>query len=352
MQTKTTVVILGVLAFAWLLSGAMAQESQPHISIVQKWLSSGHADSSSSSFTHWDGEEEIPGSCATCHSGEGFRDFWGFDDSAAGTVDHPVVPGGVVDCDTCHADGAGDIDAVIFPSGMRVSQPGSTATCLTCHQGRQSGSALESATAGGEDDSVNPELSFINPHYAVAGAMLQGSLVGGGYQYPGRSYMGRFTHVPPFSTCTDCHDPHALEVEVTSCGRCHGTNDPRAIRTSAGDYDGDGDREAGIHAEIETLSATLLEAIEVYSVEVVQTAITYSANYPYFMIAEGQENAGRPYASWTPRLLRAAYNYKFVISDSGAYAHNPHYAIQLLHDSITDLSTVTGARYQIGERPN
>jgi len=186
----------------------------------------------------------------------------------------------------------------------------------------------------------------------VAAASLHGALVAGGYQYPGKSYMGQFTHVPPFSTCTDCHNPHSLKVEVSSCVRCHGTDDPRSIRTSAGDYDGDGDSETNIHSEIASLSETLLEAIKIYSTEVANTTITYTSNYPYFMVAEGEENAGSPYASWTPRLLRAAYNFKFVTGDAGAYAHNPHYAIQLLHDSITDLSTVTGARYQIGKRPN
>lgn len=352
MRTKGLVIALSAAAFVGLSAGSMAQLSQPHDSIIQKWLGSGHADSSSPSFTHWDGEEMIPGSCANCHSGEGFRDFYGLDGSAVGTVDHPVAPGGVVDCATCHTDGLADINAVLFPSGMRVSTPGSSRTCLTCHQGRESGGSVAAATATMDDDAVIPELSFINPHYAAAGAMMQGSLVGGGYQYPGKSYMGRFTHVPPLSTCTDCHDPHSLEVEVSSCVRCHGTDDPRAIRTSAGDHDGDGERETGIHAEIAALSATLLDAIETYSTEVTPAAIAYSANYPYFMVAEGEENAGSPFASWTPRLLRAAYNYKFVTSDPGAYAHNPHYAIQLLHDSITDLSAATGARYQIGERPN
>ena len=33
------------------------------------------------------------------------------------------------------------------------------------------------------------------------------------------------------------------------------------------------------------------------------------------------------YKAWTPRLLRAAYNYQFVTKDPGAFAHNPTYAI-------------------------
>ena len=38
------------------------------------------------------------------------------------------------------------------------------------------------------------------------------------------------------------------------------------------------------------------------------------------------------YRSWTPRLLKAAYNYQVVSKDPGAYTHNPTYALQLLHD--------------------
>ena len=44
------------------------------------------------------------------------------------------------------------------------------------------------------------------------------------------------------------------------------------------------------------------------------------------------------YKGWTPRLPRAAYNYRYVAKDPGAYTHNPGYVIQLLHDSLADLA--------------
>ena len=43
-------------------------------------------------------------------------------------------------------------------------------------------------------------------------------------------------------------------------------------------------------------------------------------------------------ASWTPRLLKAAYNWKFVGADAAIHVHNPHYALELLYDSAEDLS--------------
>ena len=48
-------------------------------------------------------------------------------------------------------------------------------------------------------------------------------------------------------------------------------------------------------------------------------------------------SARNRYQNWTPRLLKAAYNYQFIAKDPGAYTHNPHYAIQLLQDSLADL---------------
>lgn len=356
MRARDMIIAVATLVLAVCATGAMAQQSQPesetHKTVIERWLGSGHADAESEAFVHWNAEGEVPGGCATCHSGAGFRDFHGLDGSAVGSVDNMVLPGGVVDCDTCHADGVREIAAINFPSGMSVSNPGKVATCLTCHQGRAAGSTVSAAVGDGEADTVNANLGFINPHYAAAGATQQGSMVGGGYQYPGLSYMGRFEHVAPFAQCTDCHSPHSLKVEVSSCVRCHGSEDPKTFRTSAGDYDGDGNKVSGIRDEIDTLSATLLEAIEAYSTDIAGIGITYAAHYPYFMTAEGEADAGKPYKNWTPRLLRAAYNYKFVTADHGAYAHNPHYAIQLLHDSIMDISEATGARWVVGERPN
>jgi hypothetical protein len=34
----------------------------------------------------------------------------------------------------------------------------------------------------------------------------------------------------------------------------------------------------------------------------------------------------------------AAYNYQVVAKDAGAWAHNPRYTLQLLHDSVVSLS--------------
>lgn len=329
-----------------------AQEAAPGPSLVELWQQSGHGNPQSSAFTHWNEEGAIPVSCAACHSGEGFRAFHGIDGSRAGEIANPVPTGGVVDCATCHDEGVGDIASIRFPSGAEITPAEGTATCLTCHQGRQSGASVAQRTANLPDDEVNPELAFVNPHYGVAAATLYGAEVKGGYEYPGREYVGKFAHVEAFSSCVDCHEPHSSKVREESCTSCHQGAELRAIRTSKADFDGDGDVATGIHAEITTLHAKLLSAIEMYAEEVSDTPITYAARYPYFFAAETELTPANRYKGWTPALLRAAYNYQFIAMDKGAYAHNPHYAVQLLHDAITDLDgRAESINIELGSRP-
>ena len=40
--------------------------------------------------------------------------------------------------------------------------------------------------------------------------------------------------------------------------------------------------------------------------------------------------------------MRAAYNWKLVTADGGAFAHNPYYALELLYDSIADIAGPLG----------
>lgn len=95
--------------------------------------------------------------------------------------------------------------------------------------------------------------------------------------------------------------------------------------------------------EIETLREQLYQAIQAYAADTVGTAIVYDAHsYPYFFIDTNENgepdadeaNFGNQYATWTPRLLRAAYNYQYATKDPGAFAHNNEYVIQILYDSI------------------
>jgi len=322
------------------------------------WAASGHADATAEAFRHWDEDGAVEAGCAQCHSPTGNQDFLGADGSAAGTIDneHPVSNG--LTCVTCHNDVASSLTSVVFPSGIEVTNAGEAARCMVCHQGRSAGNLVETAiTDAGlaEDrDTVSADIRFINIHYFAAAATLYGSEVNGGYQYAGMSYEGKNRHVEGYDTCTDCHNPHSLEVKVELCSECH-TNvaseeDLVNIRMqgSLEDYDGDGDVAEGIAGEIATLQETLMAAMQAYSAEVAGSGLVYtSAAYPYFFndlnangtADEDEAIRDNAFASWTARLLEAAYNYQTSLKDPGAFAHNAKYTIQLLHDSIADLNS-------------
>ncbi len=341
-----------LFGFVSLVGEAPAQSENEAVSrltsIVEAWRASPHADLSSYAFRHWNEEGEIPGSCAVCHSPIGFTDYVSGPMTTPGMIDHPKVTGGNVDCAVCHSESASMLVSVPFPSGVTVDTFDSSATCAVCHQGRASTDSVIGAVDGLEEDAVSTDLGFINVHYAPSAATLMGDVTRGGYQYDGKAYKGQFTHVPDFATCTDCHSPHALQTTaITNCVACHqDAQEFTAIRTSRVDFDGDGDISEGIADPIATLHGQLYAAIQSYGADVAGTAIIYADAFPYFFIdgdgdgvaGEGEAAFPNRYQSWTPRLLKAAYNYQFIAKDKAAYVHNPHYALQLLYDSLESLS--------------
>jgi hypothetical protein len=324
-----------------------------------RWETSGHADYSSEAFTHWNEERppEIPADCASCHSLHGYLDFLGTGDRAAGSVAEAVPVGTVISCQACHNEAAHVIDAVTFSSGNTVSPLNAAeGTCLHCHQSRESTESVNEAISGQEDDEVNSDLSFISPHYLVSASTMWGAEAQGAYQYPDHAYADRYEHHEEFQTCQSCHDPHNLDIEPLECSTCHvsvsDVDDLSRIRNTMTDFDGDGDTGTGIAVEIEHLHQHLHDAILRYADEVIGEPILYNPDeFPFFFndVSEnGEVGPGRAgpatfsfenrYTSWTPRLLRTAYNYHFVQQDPGAYAHNPHYTVQLLYDSLADLN--------------
>jgi hypothetical protein len=183
-------------------------------------------------------------------------------------------------------------------------------------------------------DTVAEGLSFRNVHYFAAGATLFGTEAQGAYEYEGQTYNGRFAHVGGYDGCVQCHDVHNLEVNSEACGTCHaGIEDVEDIRIDATDFDGDGDTEEGLAGEVETIHEALYAAIQAYAADTVGTPIEYDAHsYPYWFTEDGER-----YATWTPRLLQAAYNYQYGAKDPGAFAHNGKYIIQILSDSLSDI---------------
>ncbi|MFQ3566401.1 MAG: polyheme membrane-associated cytochrome C [Aggregatilineales bacterium] len=348
-------VLLAILIPTTIIASALLRihRSDPVETITTDWARSGHADFLSRAFNHWNDDEPplIPANCAACHSLHGLLDYVGERGTPAGTVSQDMPIGTVVSCLACHNDSVHSMRQVSFPSSAVVHARGKEASCLICHQGRESTISVNEAISGLEMDTVYDDLAFISVHYHVAAATLMGTTAQGGYEYDGRDYAGRFEHTLSFQSCNSCHDPHHLRVDPLPCSACHvnvtGYETLRQIRHDETDYDGDGNVRKGIAAEIETFHALLYEAIQAYAQEVTGVPIVYNVEqFPYFFT--GRQDGEMPdpdalsfanrYVNWTPRLIAAAYNYHFIHMDPGAYAHNPRYALQLLYDSLQDMN--------------
>jgi hypothetical protein len=310
----------------------------------------GHFAASGEPWRHWDEDGEVEASCSKCHSAEGLPTFLTTDGD---TYPQPIASG--LNCTSCHDDLSTFTrylsEEVEFPSGAVVTLGNIEANlCLNCHQGRESTVSVNAAiTASGvEDDEVSADLSFRNPHYFAAGATLFGTEVQGAYEYEGQSYNGRNMHVPGYQACIECHDTHELRLKVEACTTCHGTQSEEElhdIRLTAGDFDGDGDETEGLSEEIATMQETLFEAITAYAVEAGAPIAFDPFPYPYWfldtngdgVVDQDEANFGNRYNAWTPRLLRAVYNYTWSVKDPGAFAHNGLYMLQLLYDSLSDI---------------
>ena len=328
----------------------------------------GHFAGNTMPFRDWDGDDfTVPYRCAKCHSASGLPTFLKNGGTMIVTGTGTTLPTGIGSmpssngfaCSTCHNEEAWperlSVASVTFPSGKTVSMGGTDADgafvaddanlCISCHQGRESSTSMNNYLKGKEDDVVDAKLSFKNVHYLGAGATLFGADAAGAYQYADKEYVGLNPH--PINKCTDCHDVHALEVKIESCAACHsGVEDVETIRMSTDDFDGDGDVTEGVKGEIETLAEVLYAEIQKYAETTSATPIVYDPHSnPYFFVDADKdgvpdvndEGSNVRYNAWTPRLLRAAYNYQYSQKDPGAFTHNPKYVIQFLIDSIADL---------------
>ncbi|MEW6717017.1 MAG: cytochrome c3 family protein [Chloroflexota bacterium] len=345
-------------------------EPEVEIPFQDLWASSGHADTEAEAFRHWDEDDPpvVSLACAKCHSTLGYLDFLGADGSEAGLVNVEVtaLENNGIQCIACHNDVSTSKTSVIMPSGIELTNLGDESRCMECHQGRESKLSVDNriAEAAGvetaqeaDPDTVLADLGFANVHYFAAAATKYGTFAKGGYEYDGKAYDGVFAHVEEFDTCFECHDSHSLQVRAEACVLCHGEGEFQDFRMegSAMDYDEDGDITEGIAYEIAGLQEKLYAEIQAYATGVAGIGIVYDVqSYPYFFIdtdgngtvTEGEATYSNRYVSWTPRLLRAAYNYQFSLKDPGAFAHGGKYIIQLLCDSIEDLNADAACKHR------
>jgi len=343
---------------------AAAQSAPLEIPFVKEWASSAHARYTEEPFTHWNAEGAVPPACARCHTTTGFQDYIGEDGSPAGSVENPHLIGQAIACVACHNKATRTLASVTFPSGLTIDKLGREAICMTCHQGRESTVSMNKMLGGFDEDAVSDKLRFRNIHYRAAGATRYGTEAKGGYEYDGKTYAGFYRMDAKATVCTDCHTLHTFRVDVVNCAGCHSDvkkpADFKSVRKSAVDANGNGDVKEGIAVEIDDLHGKLNSAMQAYAGKVAGQPIVYDAhNYPYFFVdknGNGKSDAGEAiypnrYQTWTPRLLKAAYNYQFVAKDPGAYSHNPAYVLQLLYDSLESLSAEVEVDMAAMQRP-
>ncbi len=331
------------------IAPALADEKTEKGVALEFWK--GHFDRNAGPFHEWDKEKEIPAVCARCHGAQSLPEYLTTGKVSAA----PHAKNGFA-CANCHADmltyERHKVAKVNFASGLSVDSGNNDANlCMSCHQGRESTATVNKALAGLPLDTPDPKLNFLHVHYFPAGATLYGTEAKVAYEYAGKTYAGRFTHMPAVNTCTGCHQPHTGEVKIARCGGCHEgvktVADLANIRMSTkGGMDGNG-REEGLGVEIRNMQKELYAAIQTYSKNVSGAQIAFTkALYPYWYtdknrngtIEQEEIRPDNKYTHYTPRLLQAVYNYTFALRDTGGAYHNGRYIAQLLYDSLESLA--------------
>ncbi|MGD8632130.1 MAG: hypothetical protein PVF85_01075 [Anaerolineales bacterium] len=310
-----------------------------------------HFAGSSPAFRHWDTPPgaQIPEECGQCHSAAAIPQLISDGELAS------QAPSNGLYCSTCHRDVQDWSVYNVTPkvlsliSGLELRNE-EFDICVTCHLANRSAAELQSVVANLNPDITNRRIEMLDMHFTPAGSTVLGSLAGYGFEYPGKTYAGRFDHVESYDTCSECHDAHSLVVDSQGCPQCHlaitDSGDLNKLRFSLVDFDGDNDTSEGFAGEIATMLDKLYARIQDYATDELEAPIIYDdRSYPYFFNDSNGDGKANPdevedanrFVSWSPRLLKAAYNYRYAAMDPGAFAHNGIYVLQLLYDSIEDL---------------
>ncbi|MBJ6725717.1 CxxxxCH/CxxCH domain c-type cytochrome [Geomesophilobacter sediminis] len=303
--------------------------------VRHQWYSSAHAAVTDAPFTEYDFKTRS--GCVQCHTTTGFVAYstgkvtaaWG--DASDKTKE-------VITCRACHSDISNGTARVVQPVSPYSDlawtnrEAGASNLCFDCHSGRNTGNGIQAKV--GSADFTN--LAYLAPHYLSAGGTLNGKT---GYSF-GQTYsfystnshrtigMANFNNTGNDGQCVACHMPVENGVKnhyyqavakdangtVTSvptsavCGNCHGAT------LTTGFLNGS---KTGYANTLNILKLVLG-----------QKGYAYTDNYPYF--ANTNWGSGQAGAN----NMGAAFNYKLLLAEPGAYAHNGAYARKLLVDSI------------------
>jgi hypothetical protein len=268
------------------------------------------------------------GACVGCHTGIGFAQRM----DGVTNIDTSYMP---INCAGCHdphdATNPHQVRAygsVVLADHTSITNAGTSATCMSCHQARVSATNYVDTTAGN---------SRFGPHHGPQTDMFMGV---NGYTYgqaiPSSAHRDAITN-----SCVTCHmqatpattnagfllvGGHTFSVIYTNgptnieytaaCQQCHGAI--TSFNLVREDYNGDGIIE-GVQTEVQHLLDQL--AVLLPPVGQAKSALAIDS-------------------TWNKQQLRAAYNYEFVWEDRSHGVHNTAYAVGLLKASIADLTGV------------
>ncbi|MCF8241868.1 MAG: T9SS type A sorting domain-containing protein [Melioribacteraceae bacterium] len=265
------------------------------------------------------------GSCAPCHSGEGYIATH----DATTQFGHPETGTSNVSCQVCHdphhnPEGEGTMqlrtfENVVLPNGYEIAFGGSGKLCMQCHHGRRN-----------VEEYVEEYHSHYGPHHSN-----QADLLAGTNAITFGRYIPSSTHRDALEDgCVSCHmyetpaegpamhklGAHTFSIwtevdgvrydNTEACARCHGELESFEEFPARHDYDEDGTIETAM-AEIEGLLHELGLLLPPYD----DPAVDVSADY-------------------SKLELKAAFNYLFVEEDQSMGMHNFQYAVGLLKTSI------------------
>lgn len=258
--------------------------------------------------------ERKSGSCAGCHSYEGFVTRVQTGAFPTGTLEHSSR----IDCWTCHAPhttgtfGLRTSSAVTFIDGSGTFDYGPANLCANCHQARAANPAVPAAAT----DSITISNRW-GPHHGVQAQMLSG-------------HNGYFTSANPERNsphttlvtegCVRCHmstppsgglagghtwnmvwDNHGTEADfVEACLECH---------TNATDFDMN-----GAITEIDGLIATVQARLQA-------AGLLDSSN----LAVPGKRSQAQ---------VKAIFNYLLVVEDRSHGVHNTNRARALLNSAL------------------
>ena len=313
----------------------------------------GHFDGSDAPARHWDADGAVDAACAKCHSGSvGYRFFLSYG------VNIPVgEPGNGLDCGTCHENvgtvrpgqNLPTIATVALPGGANLNLGSKSNLCGTCHSGRVGKADIDAKIA-------TNTYSFLDVHYLASASVMAGTLGKVGYEYGGKTYSSRFSHPGGLggNQCTFCHNPALTEhtfdvvetINATGCG-CHNAPTLAGLRMDSTDWNGNGNTTEPLADEVLGIADDLLQVMHTYSVSHGNPLCYAVGSYPYYFkdthsVASGSCDPAdavfsNQYTAWDATLMKAAHNNQLARKDTGSWAHNKKYILQLLIDSIADV---------------